>query len=152
MTTADALLLANAASTWGMVGVIWFVQRVHYPLFSAYRSDDFARTEAEHQSRTTPVVFPLMLAELLTSLALVPIRPVGVADWCALAGVACVGVWGFSTALVQIPLHEKLAGGFDAAPHRRLVATNWLRTAAWSLHGGVTILMLHQRLGATPVV
>ena len=148
MTTADEILLANAASTWGMVGVIWFVQRVHYPLFSAYSRDDFARTEAEHQSRTTTVVFPLMFTELLTSVILVPLRPTGVDDWCVLAGAACVGVWGFSTALVQIPLHEKLGRGFDAAPHRRLVATNWLRTAAWSLHGAVTIVMLHQRLGA----
>jgi hypothetical protein len=29
------LLLAHAAATLFMVGVIWFVQLVHYPLFAA---------------------------------------------------------------------------------------------------------------------
>ncbi len=29
ITFPDALLLLNASATWVMVGVIWFVQRVH---------------------------------------------------------------------------------------------------------------------------
>lgn len=129
-----ALLLANAASTWAMVGVIWFVQLVHYPLFPAYAGDNFRPTMAEHQRRTFRVVFPLMLTELATSLAL----PAVVGGWRPWAGLACVGVWGFSTLLVQVPLHERLArDGFDPAVHRRLVRSNRVRTAAWTLHGGL---------------
>jgi hypothetical protein len=36
---------------------------------------------------------------------------------------------------VQIPLHNQLALGFDLSVHRKLVATNWWRTIAWSLRG-----------------
>jgi hypothetical protein len=58
-------------------------------------------------------------------------------------GAALVGVWGFSTALVQIPLHEALAaGGFDANRHRRLVVTNRVRTAAWAARGVLCGAML----------
>jgi hypothetical protein len=35
------LLLANAAATFFMVGVIWFVQVVHYPLFARVGTLDF---------------------------------------------------------------------------------------------------------------
>ncbi|MCK6525129.1 hypothetical protein L6R49_27300, partial [Myxococcota bacterium] len=33
--SSTLLLLIHAAATWFMVGLIWFVQIVHYPLFSA---------------------------------------------------------------------------------------------------------------------
>jgi hypothetical protein len=40
------------------------------------------------------------------------------------------GVW-ISTALLQAPAHGRLAQGFDAVVHRRLVRSNWIRTLAW---------------------
>ncbi|HEX2205610.1 MAG TPA: hypothetical protein VHG91_20025 [Longimicrobium sp.] len=43
-------------------------------------------------------------------------------------------VW-LSTALLQVPMHGRLERGFDAAAHRRLVATNWVRTVAWTARG-----------------
>lgn len=130
MTT---LVLLNAVATWAMVGVIWFVQLVHYPLFAAYAGDGFGRAMADHQRRTFWVVFPLMMTELVTSLALL-----ATPGWLPWVGAACVGVWGFSTVLVQVPLHGRLGrDGFDPPTARWLVQTNWVRTAAWSLHGGL---------------
>jgi hypothetical protein len=129
-----ALLLANAAATWGMVGVIWFVQLVHYPLFPGYAGGDFRAVMADHQRQTFRVVFPLMLTELVTSVALLAVAP----GWLTAAGVGCVAVWGVSTVVVQIPLHERLErDGFETGVARRLVRANWLRTAAWTAHGGV---------------
>ena len=131
---ASSLLLANAAATWAMVGVIWFVQLVHYPLFAGYAGDGFRLAMAAHQRLTTWVVAPLMLAELVTSLALPAVTP----GWLPWAGVACVTVCWASTVAVQVPLHERLArDGYDLAVERRLVRTNWVRTVAWTLHGAV---------------
>ncbi len=148
MSTADALLLVNAAATWVMVGVILFVHRVHYPLFDRYARDDYAATEAAHQSRTTAVVFPPMLLELLSSLGLLAEVPAGVPAWQPWLGATLVGVWGFSTALVQVPLHARLEAGFDAAVHRRLVVTNRVRVLAWTAHGALVAVMLGERLSA----
>jgi hypothetical protein len=36
------------------------------------------------------------------------------------------------TVAVSVPLHARLGEGYDDALARRLVATNWLRTAAWT--------------------
>lgn len=130
MTIELAVLVASAAATWFMCGVIWFVQLVHYPHFARYARENFREAMLGHQTRTGRVVFGPMLVELLTGVALVALRPDSPLVW---VGLALVGVWGFSTALVQIPLHNRLAeGGFDPAVHRRLVRSNWIRTAAWT--------------------
>ena len=69
------LFLAHLGTTLLMVGVIWIVQVVHYPLFSGVGTDGWAAYEAAHQSRITLIVGPLMLAELATAVWLVFARP-----------------------------------------------------------------------------
>jgi hypothetical protein len=54
--------------------------------------------------------------------------------WFLISGIALASNW-LSTWVVQIPLHNCLAAGFDSEAHRRLVKTNWMRTAAWTLRG-----------------
>lgn len=55
--------------------------------------------------------------------------------------VLLVLIW-VSTFAVQVPLHERLALGFDRAVWHRLVATNWLRTIAWTVRGIIALLLL----------
>ena len=63
-------LLLQVAATLALVGLIWFVQVVHYPLFAKVGSSSFADYEQSHQRRTTLVVAPLMLVEAATAIAL----------------------------------------------------------------------------------
>ncbi|MEM9862970.1 MAG: hypothetical protein AAF938_15350 [Myxococcota bacterium] len=112
-----------------MTAVIWFVQLVHYPLFARVGDGAFNAYEAEHVTRITWIVMPLMLAELVSAGLLVLREP---SPW-ALSGAALVGVIWLSTALLQVPLHGALQSGFDADVHTRLVRSNWVRTFAWSL-------------------
>ena len=146
MTIPDALLLANAAATWAMCGLIAFVHRVHYPMFERYARDDYAATQAMHESRTGAVVGPPMLVELLTGLALPFALPADVPAWQAWLGVALIALVWASTACWQIPAHGRLRGGFDAIAHRRLVATNRWRTLLWFARGGLVVVMLAERL------
>ena len=43
--------------------------------------------------------------------------------------------------------HRLLAAGFDVPAWRLLVATNWLRTAAWSARGALALAMIGRALG-----
>ncbi len=142
---AQGVVLLHLAATLFMVGVIWFVQVVHYPLFARVGSSGFASYEQAHTRRTGWVVAPPMLAELVTAVLLLWVRPAGVPLWAAGAGLALVAVNWASTWAVQIPFHDRLTRGFDPAVHRRLVATNWLRTAVWSLRGLLVLGMEFQR-------
>jgi hypothetical protein len=134
-----AILLANLAATLAMTGVIWTIQLVHYPLFGRVGEAGFAAYAAEHASRITLLVGPLMLVELATAAALVWWRPAALPGWAAVAGLALVALIWVSTWLVQVPLHEALGGGFDRAVYERLVATNWVRTAAWTARAALVL-------------
>ncbi len=132
MTLARALLLVQAAATAYMTGLIWFVQVVHYPLLEAVPAPALPAYEIRHQRLTTWVVAPPMLLELLTAVAAIGWRPAGVPALWAWAGVTLLGVIWASTAFVQVPLHESLEKAHDAGRLRSLVASNWIRTIAWT--------------------
>lgn len=135
------VLLIQLGSTLPLVGLIWFVQVVHYPLFGRVGRDAFTTYAEAHVSRTSLVVVPFMLAELASALVLVALRPAGVPLALAWAGLALLGVIWLSTFLLQVPCHRALETGFDDRVHRRLVRTNWFRTIAWSGRGFLVLWM-----------
>jgi hypothetical protein len=53
--------------------------------------------------------------------------------------VLVVIIWS-STFLLQVPIHNRLKSGKKEEFIRRLVATNWIRTIAWSLKSLVITL------------
>ncbi len=141
------LILLHAASTWAMVGLIWFVQVVHYPLFAAVSPHDpaaFAAYEQQHTRLTTFVVAPLMFAELFTTAGLLLLMPAGVSRWLLWAGAATVLINWLSTWLLQVPQHTRLTAAFEPAAHAALVNTNWLRTIAWTAHGLIALAIVAQ--------
>ncbi len=129
----DGLRIADAVSTWFMVGVIWLVQLVVYPSFRDFVPSRFRDAMLRHQTWMARIVVLPMLFELATSLLLLARHPDSILDWC---GCLCAAMWGFSTVLIQIPQHEALlAGGPIETLLKRLILWNWLRTVAWTLHG-----------------
>ena len=135
------MLLVNLAATFVMVGIIWFVQIVHYPLFARVGAPGFAAYSGAHSRLTGLVVGPPMLAEAATAVGLVLAPPAGVSLWLAATGLVLLAAIWLSTALLQAPRHRELGAGFDATSHRFLVASNWLRTACWSARGLVVLWM-----------
>jgi hypothetical protein len=143
----DLLLLTHAAATLFMVGVIWFVQVVHYPLFDRVGASDFSAYSTRHTTVTGLVVGPPMILEAGTAVALVVWTPPGISVSLVWTGLLLVaGIW-LSTALLQAPRHTTLGRGFDPAAHRFLVTSNWLRTVLWSLRGLVVLCILYLAMG-----
>jgi hypothetical protein len=136
------ILLAQAFATSVMVGVIWFAQVVHYPLLAEVGQEGFPEYEFDNMRRTGWVVTPPMVVEGLTALTLIWLRPEGVLLVQVWTGLALLGVIWLSTIFLQVPKHNRLARGFDTRAHQALLATNWVRTAAWSARGLVVLWML----------
>jgi hypothetical protein len=116
-------------TTFAMAGLIWFVQIVHYPMMASFDREKFAAHEKEHCDRTGWVVIPLMLGEVFT-FALLLLEGVR-SNAFLLSGLLLCVIWA-STFFLQVPLHRSLLQGWNAGAHRRLVATNWIRTVAWT--------------------
>ncbi len=135
------IFVLQAASTFMMTGIIWFVQIAHYPLFALAGENQFTLYAKTHATRTGWIVAPLMILELLTAalLCLARFRPVAVSASGALIGFALLAViWG-STAWVQVPLHNTLARGLQQDIVQRLVRSNWVRTIAWTLRAALVL-------------
>lgn len=140
------LLLLHAGATLAMAGLIWFVQVVHYPMFALVGPEGFARYEQVHAARTTWVVAPLMLTELATGVLLLAARPARLPVAPLAVGLVLLAVIWLATAFLSVPRHDELATGFVPAAHASLVATNWLRTCAWTLRGGLVLWLLGTQL------
>lgn len=134
----EIALLVHAAATWFMVGLIWFVQVVHYPLFTGVDEQGWAEYSRRHQVLTTLVVGPAMLAEVASAAVLLAFLPGAL----TIAGAVLLALVWASTFFVQVPLHGRLGEGHNAAVMRTLVATNWARTILWSARGVMALLLL----------
>jgi hypothetical protein len=135
------IILAHAAATLAMTGLIWCVQVVHYPLFRLADRRRFGEFAASHQARIAPVVVPLMLVEGGTSLILLtPLVDVPTAS--ALIGVGLLAIIWLSTAALQVPIHRRLLDGYDEAAVARLVRSNWVRTLAWTARAYIALSLL----------
>ncbi|MEO6125977.1 MAG: hypothetical protein ABIR32_19930 [Ilumatobacteraceae bacterium] len=142
----SAMLTLHLLATAAMIGLIWFVQVVHYPLFAAVGTDEFVEYEARHRTLTSLVVGPPMAIEGITALWLAFDPPAGVGRLLPLVGLALLGVVHASTVFLQVPQHSALTKGFDPARVRRLIRTNWIRTIGWSLRGVIAALIVAQAL------
>jgi hypothetical protein len=138
------ILEITAAATWFLTGLIWFVQVVHYPLFPSVGRQGFPSYERLHAMRTTWVVAPVMLLELVGAVWIVAAPPSGMTSPAAWAGLALLAIIWYSTAFVQVPCHRILGDQWDEAVGHRLVRSNWIRTAAWSGRAILAIVLLRE--------
>jgi len=145
MSSAEAAgLLAHVAATVAMTGLIWFVQLVHYPLFARVGVVDFVAYEREHVRRTGRLVGPLMILEAMSAPVLIlAAQAATLAAWGSVSLLALV--W-LVTLTMQVPLHRRLGTGWDDDAGRRLVATNWIRTLAWTGRSALVLVVLATRL------
>jgi hypothetical protein len=133
------LLILHAAITWALAGLIWVVQILVYPQFLKVGPEAFAGFHASHMARITLVVGPLALMEAGTAAGLLWLGQRG--DWFT-ASLWFLGANVVSTALVQAPLHGRLSVEYSVETIRRLVASNWIRTLAWTARGACMVMAL----------
>lgn len=133
-------VLAQVVLAGLLCGLIWLVQGVLYPGFALVGADAFPAYHAAEVRRISWLVVPLMLAEgVLVLGTLVWARRLPLA-WFA-SGLAGA-VW-LSTALLQVPLHQRLSEvGLELATVDALVETNLVRVVAWALRLAVLVVWL----------
>lgn len=128
----NAMLVIHLAITWALVGLIWCVQILIYPQFPHFSAEKFRQCHFYHCFRIALIVVPLMVLEVITAGALLW---QGMRGQPFLISVGLIPLVWISTALWQAPAHLGLMAGFDGPRIRRLILTNWVRTAVWTVRG-----------------
>ena len=134
-------LVANLAGTALMVGFIWTIQVLTYPMMRAVPGDGFVAYELTHRNRVTAVLAVLAPAEIVATAGVVAFVD-EVPGWLSIGAAALLFAIWLSTLLFYAPLHMRLSTGFDEVVHRMLVRTNWIRTAAWTVRGVAAVVMI----------
>lgn len=134
------LLLLHFLATSYMMGLISFVQIVHYPLFKQVGSEAHLAYHRAHVYWTTWAVGPAMITEALSTslLCLSPTLPM---ELTYSGGLILTIIW-LSTATLQVPCHNRLSKGFNSAVHTRLVQSNWIRSVGWFLRALIALSLL----------
>ncbi len=129
------VFLTNLASSLGMVGIIWFVQLVHYPLLRRLGEvENSSRGETDGPLARWAFGLPMLL-EGVSTIWLAWFQPDLFDSWQMSVGLGALVLIWVSTVILQIPLRRSLTREFNPKIYRRLVATNWIRTICWSLRG-----------------
>ena len=136
----------NLASTWYMVGLIWLIQLVHYPLFNYVGSEEFIVFHENHKILITPVAGIVMIVELVTSVIILFQPHCGIRNWLSIVGIILLGIIWSSTIFFQIPIHNTLSSKFNENALIMLINTNWIRTICWSVRGIILLLVLDKLL------
>ena len=142
MTTSFVLvhsfLVVHLVATLLMVGIIWMVQVVHYPLMAFTGPEHAPRYQQLHVRRMAWLVTPIMIVEATCSVWLF----LNMEGWLFSTGIALLaGIW-LVTLMVSVPSHNVLVERFDSSIHRRLVSSNALRAALWTSRGVLALSMV----------
>jgi hypothetical protein len=138
------VVIAHAASTMFLAGVIWTIQVVHYPLFARVDAAGFPAAMADHGRRISGVVVVPWALQGATMVLLFARPPAGVPTVLLWSAAVLAALPVVVTLLASVPAHRALGSGFDPAIHARLLATNWLRTVAWTAHAVVAVAILRE--------
>lgn len=139
------VVIAHCVAACFMVGMIWTVHLLHYPLFEYVGEDTYVRFQQEHVDRIGTLLFVPWLTEGATLLAILGLAFIGgqrslriPAFINAIAMAIVLVISGFWSA----PAHGDLSDGFDPDVHNRLMNANFVRTLAWTVCGAMSVWIL----------
>ena len=142
------LLSGHLAVTWAMVGLIWMVQVVHYPLMANVGVENSSSYQTQHIEKMGWLVGPMMVTEMCLALALCFFAQDLVFPWLAWVGFGTLACIWLVTVVFSVPAHEVLRDGFQSTEHDELLRSNWWRTIGWSFRGLVALALLFGGLAA----
>ena len=126
----EVIEVLRICSDSAMLVLIWLVQLIIYPAFRSIEPDVFAAWHRRYVRTIALVVIPLMLIQ--ASCIVLQLMHAPNASLITSAG-AVLTAW-LVTFGISAPCHRKLqTAGRNEPMIQRLIATNWLRTAGWSL-------------------
>ncbi len=148
-----SLVLVHLVATWFMVGLIWTVHHLHYPLLGTAgrigRGPEGARyydtLQSEHVDRIGALLLLPWLTEGLTLLALLAIAFLG--GWRGLrlpmlVNGTAMGIVLAISGFWSAPAHGRLLDAFDESTYDRLMTANLVRTLAWTVCGAASVWAL----------
>jgi hypothetical protein len=133
----------HIASTWFMVGLVWFVHCVHYPLLQDIPPEIAPSYERAHVKRTTPLIPLVMIAEVITAIWLLLLYP---NKWQTQLNFGLLIIVWIVTFIAVVPVHNRLCQTYTTKDLEQLLFTNLIRSIVWLFHGLTSIAIMAMML------
>ncbi len=140
MSVVETVALVHLLATGFMVGLIWTIHVVHYPLFPLV-GEPYRPFQDEHMRRISRLLVVPWGVEVLSAFWLL-VAGSAVPLALRLLGIGLVGAVLGVTAFAAAPLHGRLLDRFDADVHRGLMRADAVRVALWSARAVVAFAMV----------
>jgi len=148
MDLSHAAMLLWAALVFWVLGQIWLVQTVIYPLFAKVGAAEYVRYHSFYTRRIPLVVIVQGFATFLLPIPLAIGGP-PVPAWMSAGNIGAGIVGLLVTVLLEIPRHNLLEGrGKDDQTIAELIRYNWPRTASITAQAFITALMVRHVFAA----
>ena len=150
--TQRNIAVAQFASTWFLVGLMWTIHFIHYALFPKVGAEDFIAYENAHVDRIGNLLLLPWLTEGATLLGLLGLAFLGSRRDLripAAINAAAMGVVLAISGFWSAPAHGALMKGFDQEVFDRLMTADLVRTFAWTICG-ITAVWILVRLWNNP--
>jgi hypothetical protein len=130
-----------AVNVFWVLGQIWFVQIVVYPLFARVGEREYVDY---HCFYTRKIPFVIIVPGFLSFLVPIPLALFGpdVPMWMSVANIATGIIGLLITVFLQIPRHGRLEKARDERTIAELITFNWPRTMSITMQAVVTFLMV----------
>ena len=135
------IIAVHALSTWFMVGMIWTVHIVHYPLFAFVGNETYEDFQAKHVDVIGRLLVAPWLVEGLSALTLLLCLSGSLRKFAVIGALLMLSIMALS-AFVSAPAHGELANGFDLEVHSDLMLGNLIRSILWTARGCVAAAIL----------
>lgn len=114
----------------GLVVLIWIIQRIVYPSFLHYNIGNLVRWHKIYTSRFSAIVIPLMFGQLGISIYQVLTQT---SFYTVSSFIIIVLIW-ISTFWIFVPIHSIISNENSSENDLvSLVNKNWMRTILWTL-------------------
>jgi len=140
-----ALVVMHCAATLFMVGLIWTIHYVHYPLFAYVGETTYVDFQDAHVERIGRLLFAPWLIEAVTLAGVLALAFLGGHKTLRVPAIfngAAMAVVLVTSGFWSAPAHGKLADGFDSSVHQQLMTANLIRSLAWTICGISAIWLL----------
>lgn len=143
MDTSYQILLIHSLFTWVVIGMIWLIQVVYYPLSKAL-GDLYQKYEHEQLRYLGFLLVPIYLGEVGTGIALVCIKTAQGDHFLAVLNLVLIGLIYSSALFLRRKKTQIRDLFFIRRLHAILFNTNWFRTILWGIRGFVVYVLLIQ--------
>ena len=145
--THDALVV-HAVTTIFLAGAMWTIQLTIVPVLVRSSAADWPPHVAIYRRVFRAMVWPLVVVEAGSGMAVALLRPAGIPGWVHAVNLSLLVCAWSTIPLTRLVVGHRLLDRYDPAGIARFTRIGWIRVVVWSVRALMVLAMVRLAAGA----